>query len=54
MIIYNLIAKIMFFALVSYTEKHPENGITACTGNTISALPIYFFSIAVILNINKW
>ncbi len=44
----------MFFSMVAFIEKNPDNTITECAGNTVSALPIYFFSIAVILNINKW
>jgi len=40
--------------MAAYIDKNPENNISYCVGNTISTLPVYFFAIAVILNINKW
>lgn len=48
-----IIAKIVYFTIDAISWKGYDI-LSYCTGSLISALPVFFFSIAVILNINKW
>jgi hypothetical protein len=41
----------MFFIMDAISQY---DQIGYCTGASFSALPVFFFSIAVLLNINKW
>lgn len=45
------VGKVLFFLTQGINQHVP---LTDCTGGIMSALPVFFFSIAVLLNINKW
>ena len=49
------IAKILYFVIDGLLNKQGDDSpISNCLGNVASTLPVLFFSIAVLININKW